>query len=89
MTGQNCDFRAVLHSSDVFFFKHGVSEQIFFILHQLVIVWLTATKVKVFRSSANVFTVFRFECAMKTAMEKLDCVPWYLPQKNGTKPCRC
>ena len=31
----------------------------------------------------------RFECAMKAAMKKLDCVPWYLPQKNGTKPCRC
>ena len=31
----------------------------------------------------------RFECAMKAAMKKLNCVPWYLPQKNGTKPCRC
>ena len=31
----------------------------------------------------------RFECTLKAAMKKLNCVPWYLPQKNGTKPCRC
>ena len=30
----------------------------------------------------------RFECALKTAMKKTNCVPWYLPQKNATRPCR-
>ena len=30
----------------------------------------------------------RFECALKTTMKKANCVPWYLPQKNATRPCR-
>ena len=32
--------------------------------------------------------ILRFECALKTATKMMNCIPWYLPQKNATKPCR-